>query len=120
MWQIGLNFPNSFALALPRRAILAFRSIPAVGARIVAIASIAADREPSAKCLRKNTRICHCARGRRGPLRRASLGHAPQLLGAPAQIQPLMAASSAAGSDCPALGICVPMQMSTLSIFCIR
>jgi hypothetical protein len=41
MWQIGLNFHNSFALALPRRAILAFRSIPAVGARIVAIASIA-------------------------------------------------------------------------------
>jgi hypothetical protein len=26
MWQIGLNFPNDFALALPRRAILAFRS----------------------------------------------------------------------------------------------
>jgi hypothetical protein len=59
MWQIGLNFPNSFALALPRRAILAFRSIPAVGARIVAIASITCDREPSAKCLRKITRIRH-------------------------------------------------------------
>jgi hypothetical protein len=58
MWQIGLNFPNYFALALPRRAILAFRSIRAVGARIVAIASIAADREPSAKCFRKITRIC--------------------------------------------------------------
>jgi hypothetical protein len=59
MWQIGLNFLNGFALALPRRAILSFRSIPAVGARIVAIASITADREPSAKCFRKITRICH-------------------------------------------------------------
>jgi hypothetical protein len=59
MWQIGLNFHNSFALALPRRAILAFRSIPAVGARIVAIASITGDREPSAKCFSKMTRICH-------------------------------------------------------------
>jgi hypothetical protein len=40
MWQIGLNFHNGFALALPRRAILAFRSIPAVDARIVAIARL--------------------------------------------------------------------------------
>jgi hypothetical protein len=66
MWQIGLNFLNGFALALPHRALLAFGGIPAVDARIVAIASIAADREPSAKCFRKITRICHCARGREG------------------------------------------------------
>jgi hypothetical protein len=59
MWHVGLNFRNGFALALPRRAILAFRSIPAVGARIVAIASIAPYREQSAKCSRKISGICH-------------------------------------------------------------
>src|SRR5215207_6664930 len=53
-----LDFLNVFALALPRPAILAIRSIPAVGARIVAIASISAHREPSAKCFRKITPIC--------------------------------------------------------------
>jgi hypothetical protein len=76
MWQIGLNFPNYFALAWPRRAILAFRTIAAVGTRMVTIASIAPYREQSAKCLRQITRIATCARGWRGRLRRASLGQA--------------------------------------------
>jgi hypothetical protein len=49
-----LNLLNVFALVLPRPAILAFRSIPGVGARIVAIASIAARREQSAKMLQEN------------------------------------------------------------------
>jgi hypothetical protein len=47
-------------------------------------------------------------------------GSAFQLLGAPAQIQLLMASSWAAGSDWPALGICVPLHTSTLRSFCIR
>jgi hypothetical protein len=41
MSQMRLNFLNGFGLALPPATILAFRSIPAVGARIVAIATIA-------------------------------------------------------------------------------
>jgi len=50
MSQMRLNFLNNFALALPRPAMLGFRSIPAVDARIVAIASISFG---------KFTRICH-------------------------------------------------------------
>jgi hypothetical protein len=75
MSQMRLNFLNSFAPALPRPAILPFRSIPAVDARIVAIASIAAPTSqdscrPSACPTRPGARWLRSTLG----MRRASYG----------------------------------------------